>query len=75
MGERYSCEESPPIVIISPVEDDNLNPEDEKDTNDNIMEGILLVKSDPEVSGRLSVLSGESAGSRSLMIRVREADI
>ena len=64
-GQQHS-EKSPQIVIISPEENNQDNHED--------VDNMHFVKSDPEVSGRLSVLSGESAGSRSLMIRVRNMD-
>ena len=60
-GQQHS-EKSPQIVIISPEENNQDNHED--------VDNMHFVKSDPEVSGRLSVLSGESAGSRSLMSRL-----
>ena len=67
MNEQQNSEKSPRIVIISPVEEKG---EHDISEDDDIEAGERLTRSDPEASGRLSVLSSGSVGGRSLISRI-----
>ena len=70
MDELQDCEKNPQIVIFSPEHGKEGQGEDEVQSKLDYFRKDELTKLDPEASRRLSVLSGESVGNRSLMSRV-----
>ena len=72
MDELQDFEKSPQIVIFSPEQGKEGQGEDEVQGKLDYFNKDELTKLDPEASGRLSILSGESVGNRSLMSRVSE---
>ena len=70
MDELKDFEKSPQIVVFSPEQGKEGQGEDEVQSKSDFFRKDELTKLDPEASGRLSILSGESVGTRSLMSRV-----
>ena len=64
MDELQDFEKSPQIVIFSPEQDEEGQAEEEVQRKSDFIRRDELTKLDPELSGRLSILSGESLMSR-----------